>query len=159
MENNVSLLACWLNFIFTSLPPKDKTLTFTRQFQTGEEDKGEQMVGGVGKESHDVIAGGCHHYASGALNCCTDRRQRMNTLAQTKKTARNSIDIAHPSNIGTRVDLKLIRSGLLNSMYRQKLQPSGERSNISGNTAGLQQGSLYTSKHDAFKMRTRSINR
>lgn len=112
-------------------------MTFTCQFQSGEKDKGEQMVGGVGKKSHDVIAGGCHHYASGALNYCTDRRQQMNTLAQTKRTARNSIDSARPSNIGTRVDLKLIRTGLLNNMYRQKLQPSGERSNISDNTAGL----------------------
>lgn len=81
---SASLLACWMRFIL--LPShRQKTLTFTCQFQTGEEDKGEQMSEAVGEKSCDVIAGGCHHYASGALNCCTDRRNRMNILTQTNE--------------------------------------------------------------------------
>lgn len=41
------------------------------------------MSGAIGGKSRAVIVGGCHHYASGALNCCTDRRNWMNILAQT----------------------------------------------------------------------------
>lgn len=59
---------------------------------------------------NDVIPGGCRHYAFGAVNRCTDGRPGMNTLMWPTETTRNSIYIAQSSNIGTQVDVKLIKN-------------------------------------------------
>lgn len=69
-------------------------------------------VGGVGASSNDVIPGGCHHYASGALKRCTDRQTAAHEYINVTKgkTTRNSIYSVHSSNIGNRVDVKLIKN-------------------------------------------------
>lgn len=72
------------------------------------------------ERGNDVILGGCHHYASGVLNCCTDRQQRMNALMWPKETARNSIYTSHSSNIGPWVDVKPIKNCGDNTARRDK---------------------------------------
>lgn len=159
---SASLLACWMRFIL--LPShRQKTLTFTCQFQTGEEDKGEQMSGAVGEKSCDVIAGGCHHYASGALNCCTDRRNRMNILTQTNeggktRPARNWIGVARFSNIGMRVTVGLIRTGALNSVWTKTRAFGLPDETYHATQAGFSEAH-YKQSSGVFKTRARSINR
>lgn len=100
---------CWRNFISNLSNQRTKRQHSLANVRLVKRTKGS----GWGEElekRHDVISGGCQHYASSALNCCTDKRQQMNTLTWPKEIARNSIDIAHSSNIGTQVDVKLYTS-------------------------------------------------
>lgn len=89
-SRTASLLACWVRFVLLpSHTPADKKHWHSlANFR-------EQMSGVVREKSRSVVAGGCHHYASAALNCCTDRRNQMNILTQTKggkKTCRQELN-------------------------------------------------------------------
>lgn len=75
---------------------------------TGERIGAMHCSSGVLGKRNDVFPGGCHHYASGALNRCTDRKQGRNTFLGLKEAAKNSIYIQHSSNIA---DVKLIKNG------------------------------------------------
>lgn len=163
---SASLLACWMRFILLpSHTNRQKTLTFTCQFQTGEEDKGEQMSGAVGEKSCYVIAGGCHHYASGALNCCTGRRNRMNILTQTnggrggrKRPAKNWTGVARPSNIRMRMNVGLIRTGALNSVWTKTRAFGLPDETYHATQPGFSEAH-YKQSSGVFKTRARSINR
>lgn len=85
-EYTISLLACWMTYFASLTHQQTQNIVIHLPFskwQSGQ--RRANVFFAIEDKIHVVIEEGCHHYASGALHCCTDRRNRMNILTQTNR--------------------------------------------------------------------------
>lgn len=160
---SASLLACWMRFIL--LPShRQKTLTFTCQFQTGERG---QRGANVGSGWGEKLRCHCRRLPSLCIWCTqllhrqTEPDEYINTNkrgGEKTRPARNWIGVARPSNIGMRVNVGLIRTGALNSAWTKTRAFGLPDETYHATQPGFSEAH-YKQSSGVFKTRARSINR